>query len=108
MTTKHMPLPWIIGKLEIDGPANAIFRQPQSGSYRAFCVCDSGDDATDEATTAFIAKACNRDHLFDELVECLDMARNAIQWFIDDNGGGDEADYEKLQKFDALLAKVSK
>ena len=96
MGDKSTPTPWKvfttpdgtkvvgIGELTGEGVADAGF-----GIWR--------DGAEAMANAALIVKAVNRDHLFDELVEALEEAAEAINAY----------QQPALQKVSAVLTKVN-
>lgn len=80
MTQEHTPTPWAVCKeAGNNGFASTIaghFTKKFNGEISQYTIGHLGRigesvNATDEANAAFIVRACNRDHVFDELVEAL-------------------------------------
>lgn len=71
--------------------------RPIDGDLENICTINNIENAKEIAQLIAAAP---------DMVEALNDARNGIQWFIDDNEGGSEEDYEMLKKIDAALAKA--
>ena len=99
----HTKGPWRSSSINVSHPsvsrAFAVI-ETHDGTHRIANIQSDLDDQVCLANARLIATA-------PELLEALEIARNGLQWFIDDNGGGNEADYEALKQIDAAIAKAT-
>jgi hypothetical protein len=95
--------PWKCSAIDVRHPSvNRPFAviETHDGMHRIANIQSDLDDDVCIANAQLIAAA-------PELLEALEVARNGLQWFIDDNGGGNEADYEALKQIDAAIGKAT-
>ncbi len=92
--TKHTPTPWKFS----DYPDNAIVDSGNKVVGRISGLMDRNTIKEAQANARFIVTACNRDHLFWEMLKILQIA------LIDGVEKGDVAHYQ----IEALLARIEK